>query len=260
MNIRILACMTWLGAAVCGVAVPVSITDINVPYSQNFDTLANLGTNNTVLPLGWAILEFGKNANQTYRAGTGSSNTGDTYSFGGERNTERALGSLQSENLWTWFGAHFRNDTDHVITAITISYWGEQWRVGSTGRVDQLIFLYSLNATSLTNGIWAFVSQLDFVGPDQGGTVGSRNGNDSTYRRFISYTIEHLEILPEEEWWIQWRDYDAQGADDGLAVDDFVMSFQGYRIPTGMPDGGGTLGLLILGLLLCSSACRGARC
>lgn len=260
MNIRILACMTWLGAAVCGVAVPVSIADISVPYSQNFDSLANSGANNTVLPPGWAILEFGNNANQAYRAGTGSLNTGDTYSFGAAGNTERALGSLQSENLLTWFGAHFRNDSDHVITAITISYWGEQWRVGNLGREDRLRFLYSLDATSLSDGIWAFVPQLDFVGPDQSGPVGARDGNDANYRRRVVYTIEHLEILPGQEWWVQWRDTDAQGADDGLAVDDFLMSFQGYRIPTGMPDGGGTLGLLILGLLLCGSACRGARC
>ncbi|MGA4578925.1 hypothetical protein [Limisphaera sp. VF-2] len=259
MSIRILAYMTCLGAAVCGLAVPVSITDIMTPYTQNFDTLANSGTDNTALPPGWAIWEFGINANQEYRAGTGSSNIGDTYSFGDSGSTERALGSLQSGNLWTVFGAQFRNDTDHVITAITISYWGEQWRVGALGRRDQLTFLYSLDATSLLDGIWAFVPELDFVGPDQGGSVGPRNGNDTDHRRFVSYTIEHLEILPGQEWWIQWRDFDANGADDGLAVDDLVMSFQGYRIARGMPDAGGTAGLLALGLLLSAWWPRHAR-
>lgn len=255
-----LLCMTLLGATAGALSVPISITDLDVPYTQNFDTLANSGTGHTALPDGWAIWEFGDNADQKYRAGTGSSNTGDTYSFGVQGSSDRALGSVRSLNSVTVFGAYFRNDTDHVITAITISYWGEQWRVGSTGREDRLSFLYSLDASSLSYGTWAFVAELDFVGPDQGGPVGARDGNDSAYRGFVSHTIEHLEIQPGQEWWIQWRDFDASGADDGLAVDDFTMTFQGYRTPTGMPEGGVTAGLLALGLLLCGWQRQRVRC
>lgn len=255
-----LLCMTLLGATAGALCGPIRIADLDVPYTQDFDTLTNLGTGHKALPDGWAILEFGYNADQKYRAGTGSSNTGDTYSFGADDSSERALGSLRSGNLFTFFGAHFRNDTDQVITSITISYWGEQWRVGSTGREDRLSFLYSVDATSLSDGIWAFVPELDFVGPDRGGPVGARNGNDSAYRGFVSHTIEHLEIWPGQEWWIQWRDFDASGADDGLAVDDFTMTFQGYRSPTGMPEGGATAGLLALGLLLCGWERQRVRC
>ena len=61
---------------------PVSITTLDIPYGQNFDdTLASAGTS-SALPVGWALAETGTNANATYTAGTGSSNAGDTYSFG----------------------------------------------------------------------------------------------------------------------------------------------------------------------------------
>ncbi|MFN5020282.1 MAG: hypothetical protein ACK5GP_01400, partial [bacterium] len=51
------------------------------PYAQNFNTLAKAGAS-SVLPSGWLLLETGTNANANYTAGTGSSNSGDTYSFG----------------------------------------------------------------------------------------------------------------------------------------------------------------------------------
>src|ERR1051326_2871444 len=64
-------------------------------YTQNFDTLANTGTSSTV-PTGRDFSEFGTNADTTYTAGTGSSTTGDTYSFGTTSSpTDRAFGGLQ---------------------------------------------------------------------------------------------------------------------------------------------------------------------
>src|SRR5437764_4929258 len=72
----------------------ISLTALGTAYTQNFDTLANSGTSSTV-PTGWAFSESGTNANTTYTAGTGSSTTGDTYSFGASGNTDRAFGGLQ---------------------------------------------------------------------------------------------------------------------------------------------------------------------
>lgn len=54
----------------------ISLTVLDVAYGQDFNTLASSGTS-TVLPTGWEFLENGTNANTTYTAGTGSSNTGD---------------------------------------------------------------------------------------------------------------------------------------------------------------------------------------
>ena len=67
-------------------------------YTQNFDTLVSSGTSSDV-PDGWAFSESDTNANSTYTAGTGSGNTGDTYSFGAASSTERALGGLRPRGL-----------------------------------------------------------------------------------------------------------------------------------------------------------------
>src|SRR6185436_1444018 len=104
-------------------------------------------------------------------AGTGSGNTGDTYSFGATSNAERALGGLQSGSLNPTIGAAFTNNTGGTITSLAIDYTGEQWRLGATGRADRIDFQYSVNATSLTTGTWTDVNNLDFTGPITAGTV-----------------------------------------------------------------------------------------
>ena len=76
----------------------ISLTALDTPYTQNFDTLALSGTSSTV-PTGWDFLEAGANANTTYTAGTGSSNTGDSYSFGLAASTDRAFGAHTSKRV-----------------------------------------------------------------------------------------------------------------------------------------------------------------
>lgn len=141
MNIRWFGVLvlTVLKSALSALCTPVSIGQLGVAYSQNFDVLAASGTAST-LPEGWVYVEAGANANALYTAGTGSSNTGDTYSFGAVGNSDRALGGLRSGNLVPLFGVEFRNDTGSTITSISISYWGEQWRLGTSGRQDRLDF------------------------------------------------------------------------------------------------------------------------
>ena len=124
----------------------VALTTINGQYTQNFNTLASTGTTNDVstLPVGWTFVESGTNANTTYAAGTGSSNTGNTYSFGLDA-SDRSLGGLQSGTLIPTLGARFVNNTSTIINSLQITYWGEQWRLGTSGRADRLDFQYSLD-------------------------------------------------------------------------------------------------------------------
>jgi hypothetical protein len=249
MKLRTLTCMTLFGLSNWLGAVPISITDPGVPYSQDFNSLASSGTGHSTLPVGWFIYETGSNADGLYRAGTGSSNTGDTYSFGEANSTDRALGGLRSSSLVPTFGAQFVNASSQVITAMTLSYWGEQWRLGQQNRDDQLLFSYRLDATSPADGTWIRVSQLDFASPDTSSNVGAKNGNDSAHRYQLTYTISGLFIQPGDGWWIRWEDYDALGADDGLAVDDLVITFQTLGRPTTVPDGGSGFALMVTGLL-----------
>src|SRR5258705_6232139 len=102
----------------------ISLLTIGTPYSETFDTLASSGTSSSV-PNGWAFSETGTNANTTYTAGTGSSTTGDTYSFGATGSTERAFGTLLSGALVPRIGAQFTNNTGSVVTSLTMAYTGE---------------------------------------------------------------------------------------------------------------------------------------
>src|SRR5258708_4182049 len=124
-----------------GVRSQISISVFGNPYTENFNTLAPTGTSSTV-PAGWAFVESGTNANTTYSAGTGSSTTGDTYSFGAAANTERAFGQLRSGSVTTILGANYLNNTGSTIIALSISYTGEQWRLGALGRVDRMDFQF----------------------------------------------------------------------------------------------------------------------
>jgi hypothetical protein len=205
------------------VIAQVNLTVINSPYHQTFDTLLSSGTGNDIgtLPAGWTFLEIGINANTTYAASTGSSNAGNTYSFG--LNNERALGGLQSGSLIPVVGSSFLNNTGATITSLQFSYRGEQWRLGTTGRVDRLDFQYSFNATSLSSETWTDYDALDFQSPVTSGTVGALNGNDTINNNVITAEISGLNIEPGAVFFIRWTDFNATGADDGLAVDDFEL-------------------------------------
>lgn len=192
-----------------------------VPYSQSFNLLADSGKS-SVLPLGWHILESGKSADCTYNAGTGSSTTGDTYSFGSKNDTDRALGCLQSGSLIPSFGAQFINETGVKISRLLISYSAEQWRLGTAGRSDSLLFQLSTDASGLSTGSWIGIKSLGFATPYRD-SLGLRNGNIFPNRFPVKDTIYGLSIENGSSFWIRWTDWNAPGADDGLAIDDFSI-------------------------------------
>jgi uncharacterized protein len=195
----------------------VSLNDLGT-YQQNFDTLAASGTGST-LPPGWFFAEAGTNASITYTADDGSSNTGDTYSYGAAGSSDRALGGLQSGALIPAIGACFVNQTGGSIL-VRIGYTGEQWRLGATGRTDRLDFQYSLDAASLITGTWTDLNSLDFNAPISNGTPGALDGNSNN--RVLAPVM--VAAVPDgATLWIRWTDFNANGADDGLAVDDFSL-------------------------------------
>ncbi len=215
---------------------PVTLTLLNTASTQNFNILASTGTSN-VLPQGWVMSERDTAQNTTYTAGTGSDNTGDTYSFGSTGSTDRAFGTLFSGSLASTIGAVFTNLTGSVITSFTISFTGEQWRLGTTGRADTLLFAYNPNVTVtgnaaiLTTGAFTNVSALDFNSPNTT-TTGALDGNATANRTLITATITGLNIGAGQSFAIRWTDTDASGADDGLAIDDFSLTANPVPEPT----------------------------
>jgi hypothetical protein len=213
------------------VQAQISITDLNQSYTENFNILASSGTTNDVstLPAGWTFLETGTNANITYAAGTGSSNTGNTYSFGLDA-ADRSLGGLLSGSLTPYVGASFINNTGATINTLNITYTGEQWRLGTAGRADRLDFQYSFDATSLTSGTWSEADALDFNSPTIAGTVGALNGNESANRTVVSAALSGLTLEPGAVIYIRWFDFNAFGADDGLSIDDLISLPKEYLL------------------------------
>ena len=111
------------------------------------------------------------------------------------------------------------------MDSLTVSYVGEQWRLGQADRgPDRLDFQYSTNATSLTDGTWTDFDALDFLTPNTGVTAGASDGNTPTFRASISATITGVNFGPQMTLFIRWVDADIAGPEDGLAIDDFSFT------------------------------------
>src|SRR6476469_4866731 len=203
----LLACIAPVGQAQC-----ISLTTIGSAYTQNFDTLSNTAgsTTNNLTLTGWFMTESGGGArdNEQYAVDTGGSTTGDTYSYGAAASTERALGQLRSGTLIPLFGACFTNNTGSTISSLSVAYNGEEWRLGTAGRTDQMNFEYSTNATDLVTGTWTGVAALNFVTPDTA-TTGAKNGNAAADRTARSSTISSLSIPNGATFWVRFNDTDA---------------------------------------------------
>jgi len=213
----------------------VSLTTLGSASSQSFNTLSNTAgsTTNNLTITGWFLTESGGGArdNEQYAVDNGASNVGDTYSYGTAAASDRAIGGLRSGTLIPVFGSCFTNNTGSTIASLSIAYTGEEWRLGTADRPDQLDFQYSLNATSLVTGTWVDANALDFITPNTAAPTGAKDGNAAANRTALSSTISGLSIPNGATFWIRWNDLDASGADDGLAVDDFSLTPNGAAPP-----------------------------
>ncbi|MEO6406012.1 MAG: endonuclease [Ferruginibacter sp.] len=208
----------------------VIISNLATTYSQDFNTLALSGTSST-LPTGWNLFESGTGANLTYAADNGGVISGNTYSYGTTSSAERAFGGLLSGSVTPTIGVQFTNTSGATINSITVTYTGEQWRLGALGRLDKLDFQYSQDASALNNGTWTDVNSLDLIAPVTSGTVGALDGNAIANKTSISFTITGLNIINGTSFWFRWNDFNPSGSDDGLAVDDFNANFSGQVLP-----------------------------
>lgn len=238
-----------LAVAATGPAAALNLTLPGVPAVEDFNTLGTAA--GSTLPAGWEFGESGSGANTAYGAGNGSSSTGNTYSFGATGVAERALGAVRTSSLSSVFGTVITNATAVTLTELAIEYFGEQWRLGATGRVDRLDFAYSLDATSIATGNWLEFDALDFTGPVTSGTTGALDGNLPENRTLISQSLTGLSLAPGASLWIRWSDFDASGSDDGLAIDDFsVRGVAGVvsTVPDSLPNG--VIAALVAALIL----------
>jgi PEP-CTERM motif len=241
-------------AAFSGGAANAAFVLTTPVYFQDFNTLANTGTS-SVLPGGFEFVEVGTAANTTYAAGTGSSNAGNTYSFGAAGSIDRALGGLRSGALNPTFGIQFTNMLGRTITAFNISFVGEQYRLGTVGRADRLAFEFSTTATSLLGTGFTPLTALDFSSPTTTGAVGVLDGNAAANQRNISGTIAGLQLLAGQSIFLRFVDFDATGADDGLGID----NFRAEAVTIAAVPEPSTWMMLIAGFGFIGAALRGRR-
>lgn len=214
----------------------ISVTTTSLRYIQNFDSLDASGSAQTNMPAGWSFFEWGgASANGTYRAGTGSGTSGDTYSYGATGSSERALGSLCSSGLQNVsFGMCFVNRTSSYLNAVDISFRTEQWRRNGSGKTDSTLFYYStftqaaITDTSFSH--WVQVPELLTTSVTTALPAAALNGND-TFRK-ISFQLP-LALPPGDTICFRWYDYNAAANDDGLAIDSLEMIFH-VGIPAGL--------------------------
>jgi len=200
-------------------------------YTENFDGLAASGSS-----LSWVdgVTVPGWYANRAvYAAGTGSSATGNLYSYGVAGSGERALGSLATSGVNpVQFGVRLRNETGATISSVGIAYVGEQWRVGGSSAVNNtLTFAYKLGAGTLTEDGFLDVPELAFDSLSDSGAAGALNGNADANRLAVTGLLNALDWAAGTELWIRWTDVDNTSSDHGLAVDDFVLEMQASAVP-----------------------------
>lgn len=224
--------------------VEAAVPGLSGGYTQNFDTLANTGDGNSwvneemglvTLP-GWRIISFNGAPPSTYRTSNSQTN-GSIYSWGSDGSSERALGSITSGSQPMYhYSVQLDNDTDTVITAVTVSYRGEQWVIGgSNNALNSLTFDYQVNAAGINQGTWTSVPALDFVSPKTASAARAANdGNSPGSFTNLNATI-NLTLQPGASLWLRWTDIDNIGSDHGLAIDDLVVTINGAPVPTQTP-------------------------
>jgi hypothetical protein len=201
----------------------------SLTYLQDFNTLDTTSVSSSNLPAGWEIFEYGTGAaaNNGYKGNSGTSATGDVYSYGSPSSTDRALGSLSTSGNRACYGATFQNSTGVTITSIAIHYRGEQWRRG-TSTSDTLLFRYSYTAQNIADTLsskWAAYNNLTLTTIYSGTPTSSAlDGNTTGKYITISDTLQ-VSIPPGDSFLIEWLDKDATGSDEGLAIDDLSMTF-----------------------------------
>jgi hypothetical protein len=237
----------------------ISLTGGTFTYSENFDSMGSGAEASP--PSGWFVGATKRGGNSDATNGTfvavtllatdsGGSTAGTNYNYGAPGDSDRALGSLTSANA---AGSNrvtevrFVNETGFSITNLTIHYDGEEWRDGGTNCANQLTMHFSLDgATFLSMGA-AFTFTAPVNGP-----AGAKDGNLAANRLANIGGDFATSIDNGATFFLRWVDVDDPGSDDGLAIDNFSMTYSVIPEPS-------TFALVASGFMLLLAMQRGRR-
>lgn len=205
--------------------VPVGV------YTQTFNGLPLNGDDNVwddaaePLPAWYACL--GTVPPNAFKTGKGAETAGALYAYGAEGNPDRALGAIASDGTGDIrFGVAFTNETGCLITNVTVTYAGEQWRCASND-VQSLVLGYCVTNTviPLTQAVYEWLPALRFDAPHTTGMkAGAVTGEGYTVTASLPVVVPTGGIVI-----LCWEDKNDAGTDHGLAMDDLVVSWAADR-------------------------------
>lgn len=219
--------------------IPLSYDTAGAVYRQDFDALPFTGSFSftgkgpfwvneaplSINPLnGWQLLQT-TGSKLNFAVGTGSATGNAIYSLGNAGSTDRALGSLSTGTGIYAFGVLITNHTGRILNTASIRFTAEQWRKGGSGNVNTWYFTYK-------TGLLSSINESDLL-PDSSGNFrssvtttggGSLNGDLAIHQQNISFQLENLLWMPDEQLLLRWDDADEPGSDDVAGIDNFEFS------------------------------------
>lgn len=190
-------------------------------YSQNFDGMGQTGT---TTPSGWFVGVDGTVSSTTVAPNSGTNSAPNNYNYG--NTDDRALGSVAgstSQGSQRETEVRFTNNAGASIVSFTLSYTGEQWSRGATNSpTNTLIANYSPDNSKL----FLMGDAFNFNSPTNRGT-GTLDGNLAANRTTgLGGTFTPTKsVAAGTTIYLRWSDQDDPSTDDGLAIDDFSITF-----------------------------------
>lgn len=217
-------------------------------YSQNFDSLATSGTNNTWTNdstlAGWSLFRspVPGTAIATYNADNGASNTGSFYSYGATSNSDRALGGLGSGGTYYgspasgtvagWIVFSATNTTGATINDLTVAFNGEQWRNGGNTTAQTMTLQYGFGCSFTTVSTWTTPgSTFNWASPVATATGAAVDGNIAGRVANVGGVLSGLNWANNDTLWFRWVENNDAGNDHGLAIDDFSLTTSTVQQP-----------------------------
>ncbi|QIL72492.1 ExeM/NucH family extracellular endonuclease [Diaphorobacter sp. HDW4B] len=229
--------LSLVSAGVLAAPVPFSGS-----YSQNFNSLANSGTNapwtNDSTLAGWSLFTKDAAAISQINVGSGGGTGGSYYSFGLDA-ADRALGVLASSGAYFgspgsgaiagWIALALVNNTASVIDAVTLRFNGEQWRYGGSTVAQSMTLEWGLGDSFATVATWnAAGDTFTWTAPVGSGTAGAIDGNAAGLVSQVGGDLRGLAWGAGKTLWLRWvQKRTTSGSSNGLAIDDVVIKSTG---------------------------------
>ena len=254
MKIPALSILSFLALSVSSSFGVITYGTYGFSVTQDFNTLTTTGWTNDTTLTGWSLFNKTPAAITSITLGTGSSSTGNFYSFAtAAAPTDKALGGVASGGAYFgspaagtvagWIAVALTNTTGITLDTVAIRYDGEQFRNGGNTTAQTMVLEYGVGASFAAVSTWtAAGAAYNFTSPVASATAAAVDGNAAGLVANIGGTLTGVAWNNGDTLWIRWVENNDTGNDHGLALDNF--SFAAVPEPSA-----GLLGLTAVALI-----------